>query len=46
MKVKHPNMDNYKKMAHYVKYIRATVEIPLTIEEHEASVIKWWIDSA
>ena len=44
-RVKQPNMYDYKKLARCVRYIRDTMEIPLTSKENKYSVMRWWIDA-
>ena len=45
-RLKQTNLDNYKKLAYCVSYIRDTMEIPLTIEVSKASMMRWWNNSA
>ena len=45
-RTKQPNMDNHKNLACCVRYIRATVDMPLTIEAINSSLMRWWINAA
>ena len=44
--VKTPDEDDYKKLAWAMHYLRATAQLPLTLEADTLQVIKWWIDGA
>ena len=39
-RVNQPNLDNYKKLARCVRYIRDTVELPLTLEERKSRIMR------
>ena len=43
-RVQSPDMDDYKKLARVMKYIRGTKDITLTIEADEGP--RWWVDSS
>jgi hypothetical protein len=45
-RVKCPDTDDYKKLARTLKYLRATSDLPLTLEVDNLQVIKWWIDAS
>jgi hypothetical protein len=45
-RVKAPDVDDYKKLARVIKYLRGTANMPLTLEAQEAHVMKWWVDAA
>ena len=45
-RVKTPDEDDYKKLARAMHYLRATAQLPLTLEADTLQVIKWWIDGA
>jgi hypothetical protein len=45
-RVKDPDLDDYKKLARVMKYLRATTAMPLTLEADHLCVMKWWIDAA
>ena len=38
-RVKQPDTDNYK-------YLRGTIDLPLTLEANGSSIIKWWVDAS
>ena len=45
-RVKHPDHDDYKKMARAMKYLRKTITLPLTLEADDLQLVHWWIDGA
>jgi hypothetical protein len=45
-RVKHPDIDNYKKLGRVIKYFRATIDIVLTLESDNLQIIKWWVDAS
>jgi hypothetical protein len=44
--VRNPDKDNYKKMARCMKYLRATINLPLTLEADELQMVHWWVDAS
>jgi hypothetical protein len=42
---KSPDEDDYKKLARVMKYVRATLHIPLTLEADNLRLMKWWVDA-
>ena len=44
-RVKSPDTDDYKKLTRVMKYLRATIDIPLALEGENMRVIKWWVDA-
>ena len=45
-RVKGPDIDDYKKLARVIKYLRATQSLGLTLESDHTNVIKWWVDAS
>jgi hypothetical protein len=45
-RVKTPDQDDYKKLARTMRYLRSTVDLPLTLEADDLTTIKWWVDGA
>jgi hypothetical protein len=43
-RVKGPDVDDYKKLSRVMKYLRGTLQMPLTLEASNMSIIKWWVD--
>jgi hypothetical protein len=41
--VKAPDTDDYKKLAHVIKYLRGTASMPLVLEADNVKVVKWWV---
>jgi Reverse transcriptase (RNA-dependent DNA polymerase) len=45
-RVKGPDTDDYKKLRRVMQYLRATKDMPLTLEADDTRVIKWWVDAS
>jgi len=45
-RVKAPDVDDYKKLARCMKYLRATITLHLTLEGDDLRVVKWWVDGS
>ena len=45
-RVREPNKDDYSKLVHLMKYIRATRNIPLILSASVTGVLKLWIDAS
>jgi hypothetical protein len=45
-RVKKPDCDDYKKLARVIKYLRSTVNIPLTLEASSTHIMQWWVDAS
>jgi hypothetical protein len=45
-RVKGPDVDDYKKLTRVVKYLRGTLQMPLTLEADNMHVVKWWVDAS
>jgi hypothetical protein len=45
-RVKSPDGHDYRKLARVMRYLRATMDLPLTLEASHISTIKWWVDGA
>ena len=41
-----PDTDDYKKLARVIRYLRGTVNMPLTLEADNLNIIKWWVDAS
>jgi histone deacetylase 1/2 len=44
--VRNPEIDDYKKLTRVMRFLRGTINDPLTLEADNLSLIKWWIDAA
>ena len=44
--VKQPDCDDYKKLARVLKYLRGTLEMPLTLEASNTRTMQWWVDAS
>jgi hypothetical protein len=45
-RVKSPDADDYKKLVRVMRYLRGTIDMPLTLEADDMQVIKWWVDAS
>ncbi len=45
-RVRAPDVDDYKKLARVMKYLRGTADLSLTLEADNSNVLRWWIDGA
>ena len=45
-RVKAPDRDDYKKLARLMNYLRATKDIPLTLEWDGLNIVRWWADAS
>ena len=41
-----PDVDDYKKLTRVIKYLQASVDLPLTLSADEFHSIYWWIDAS
>jgi hypothetical protein len=45
-RVKGPDKDDYKKLTRVMKYLRSTIDLPLTLETDSVDIVKWWVDAS
>jgi hypothetical protein len=45
-RVQAPDVDDYKKLARVMQYLRETVEMPLTLECDGTGITRWWADAS
>jgi hypothetical protein len=45
-RVKHPDIDDYKKLGRLMKYLEATIGLPLVLAMDKTGRIRWYIDAA
>jgi hypothetical protein len=45
-RVQHPDIDDYKKLGRLMKYLEATIGLPLTLGMDKTGRIRWYIDAA
>jgi hypothetical protein len=38
--------DNWKKLAHLMRYLRGTCKMPLTLSANGSGILKWWVDAS
>jgi hypothetical protein len=44
--VRSPDEVDYKKLGRCMKYLRGTIDMPLTMEADNLSIVKWWVDAS
>ena len=42
-RVREPNTDDWNKLAHLMKYLRKTRNLPLVLGARDTRILKWWI---
>jgi hypothetical protein len=45
-RVKSPDQDDYRKLTHVVKYLRKSINLPLTLECDNPLNVEWWVDAS
>ena len=45
-RVRNPDLDDWRKLVRFVRYIRATRHLKLTLEASSLKQIRWWVDAA
>ena len=45
MRVKRPDCDDWRKLCHLIKYLRATRELPLILGANGTGVLSWYADT-
>ena len=45
-RVKEPDEDDWKKLIRLLKYMRATMDLKLTLSANGTNVLKWWVDGS
>jgi hypothetical protein len=45
-RVSSPDVDDYKKLQRVIRYLRGTVDLPLTLEANSLENIQWWVDAS
>lgn len=45
-RLQHADADDYKKAGRVIKYLRGTIDMPLTLRGDGTGIIKWWIDAS
>ena len=45
-RVKGPDEDDWKKLVRLIRYMRGTLQLPLTLSAESASIPKWWVDGS
>jgi hypothetical protein len=45
-RVREPDEDDWAKLAHLMKYLRGTKEMPLKLSANGSGILKWWVDGS
>ena len=45
-RVREPDLDDWSKLAHLMKYVRGTRDLPLILSANGSGMLKWWIDGS
>ena len=45
-RVREPDVDDWTKLTHLMKYIRGTLMLPLILSANGSGILKWWVDAS
>ena len=45
-RVREPDLDDWNKLSHMIRYIRGTHQLPLILSADGTHILKWWVDAA
>ena len=45
-RVREPDKDDWAKLAHLIKYLRGTKNLPLLMSANGGGILKWWVDGS
>ena len=45
-RVQGPDVDDYKKLAHTIRYLHGALDLALTFEANDTHMIKWWVNAS
>ena len=45
-RVRAPDVDDYRKLGHFIEYLRGTVDLPLILGADSSGVLKWYVDAS
>jgi hypothetical protein len=45
-RVRDPDVDDWRKLGHLIEYLRATVDLPLTLSTNRSGVLNWYVDAS
>ena len=46
MRVQEPDKDDWRKLAHLMKYLRGMQRLPLILSANGSGILKWWVDAS
>ena len=44
-RVREPNLEDWNKLSHMMRYIRVTRRLPLILSADGTHILKWWVDA-
>ena len=45
-RVRAPDLDDWAKLTHLMRYIRGTRQLPLILSANKSHILKWWVDAS
>jgi hypothetical protein len=45
-RVRAPDVDDHRKLGHFIEYLRGTVDLPLILGANSSGVLKWYVDAS
>jgi hypothetical protein len=45
-RVRTPDLEDWSKLTHLMKYLRSTRDLPLILSSNGSGILKWWIDGS
>ncbi len=45
-RVRAPDVDDHRKLGHFIEYLRGTVDLPLILGADSSGVLKWYVDAS
>ena len=45
-RIQSPDVDDFKKLCQFLRYLRASKHLSLTLEADDMTVIQWWVDAS
>ena len=45
-RVRSPDVEDWKKLGHFIEYLRATVDMPLILGSDKTGVLNWYVDAS
>jgi hypothetical protein len=45
-RVREPDLDNWAKLTHLIRYLRGSLTLPLILSATGSGILKWWVDGS